>query len=91
MENANLLKAPDYGLVNLNVHYDTEITHDYLKGAIFFFEIKNVLNKTYVASANNITDTISAVTGLPNPGSVLATTGTGSIYAGASRVKLAFR
>ena len=45
MENANLLKAPDYGLVNLNVHYDTEITHDYLKGAIFFFEIKNVLNK----------------------------------------------
>jgi iron complex outermembrane receptor protein len=92
----NLLKAPSYGLFNLNVHYDTDIADDYLKGAIFFFEIKNVLNKTYVASANNITDTISAVTGLPNPGSVLATTGTGSIYAGAPRafiagMKLAFR
>jgi len=96
MDNANLLKAPGYGLVNLNVHYDTEVTHDYVKGAIFFFEVKNVLNKTYVASANNITDTISPVTGLPNPGSVLATTGTGSIYAGAPRtfiagMKLAFR
>jgi iron complex outermembrane receptor protein len=96
MDNANLLKAPGYGLVNLNVHYDTEVTHDYLKGAIFFFEVKNVLNKTYVASANNITDTISPVTGLQNPASVLATTGTGSIYAGAPRtfvagMKLAFR
>jgi iron complex outermembrane receptor protein len=96
MENANLLKAPSYGLVNLNVHYDTEIVSDYLKGAIFFVEVKNVLNKTYVASANNITDTISPITGLQNPTSILATTGTGSIYAGAPRtfvagMKLAFR
>jgi iron complex outermembrane recepter protein len=96
MDNANLLKAPGYGIVNLNLHYDTEVTHDYLKGAIFFLEVKNVLNKTYVASANNITDSISAVTGLQNPASVLATTGTGSIYAGAPRIfvagmKLAFR
>jgi iron complex outermembrane recepter protein len=51
------------------------VTHDYFKGAIFFFEVKNVLNKTYVASANNITDTISPATGLQNPGSVLAMTG----------------
>ena len=96
MENANLLRAPGYGLVNVNVHYDTEVMHPYLKGAIFFFEVKNVLDTTYVASANNITDSISAVTGLQNPGSVLATTGTGSIYAGAPRtyvagMKLAFR
>ena len=54
----------------------------YLKSAIFFFEIKNLFNQTYVASANNISDTISSVTGLQNPGSVLAITGTGSIYAG---------
>jgi iron complex outermembrane recepter protein len=96
MENANLLKAPSYGLFNLNVHYDTEIADDYLKGAIFFFEVKNVLNKTYVASANNITDSINATTGIQNPGSVLAASGTGSIYAGAPRafvagMKLAFR
>jgi iron complex outermembrane recepter protein len=96
MENANLLKAPGYGLVNVNVHYDTDIVHDYLKGAIFFFEVKNIFDKTYVASANNITDSINAVTGAQNPGSVLATTGTGPIYAGAPRtfvagMKLAFR
>jgi iron complex outermembrane recepter protein len=96
MENANLLKAPGYGLVNLNLHYDTEVTGDYVKNAIFFFEVKNVLDTTYIASANNITDSISATTGLQNPGSVLAATGTGSIYAGAPRtyvagMKLAFR
>jgi iron complex outermembrane receptor protein len=96
LENANLLQAPGYGLFNLNVHYDTEVDHPYLKGAIFFFEVKNVLDKTYIASANNITDSISATTGLQNPGSVLATTGTGSIYAGAPRtyvagMRLAFR
>jgi hypothetical protein len=30
MENANLLKAPAYGLVNLNVHCDCEINDAYL-------------------------------------------------------------
>jgi iron complex outermembrane recepter protein len=95
MENANLLKAPGYGLVNLNVHYDTEVTGDYVRNAIFFFEVKNVLDTTYVASANNITDSISATTGLQNPGAALTATG-GSIYAGAPRtyvagMKLAFR
>jgi iron complex outermembrane recepter protein len=96
MENANLLRAPGYGLVNVNVHYDTDIVHEYLKGAVFFFEVKNLLDKTYIASANNITNSIDAATGLQNPGSILAATGTGSIYAGAPRtfvagMKLAFR
>jgi iron complex outermembrane receptor protein len=55
-----------------------------------------LLDKTYIASANNITDSINTTTGLQNPGSILAATGTGSIYAGAPRtfvagMKLAFR
>ena len=96
MENANLLRVPGYGLVNVNVHYDTDIDHPYLKGAVFFFEVKNLLDKTYIASANNITDSINAATGVQNPGSVLANTGTGSIYAGTPRafvggMRLAFR
>ena len=67
-----------------------------IRSAIFFFEVKNVLNKTYVASANNITDSINATTGIQNPGSILAASGTGSIYAGAPRafvagMRLAFR
>jgi iron complex outermembrane receptor protein len=96
MENANLLRAPGYGLVNVNDHYDTEIDDAYLKGAVFFFEVKNLLDKTYIASANNITNSLNATTGLQNPGTVLAATGTGSIYAGAPRtfvagMRLAFR
>jgi iron complex outermembrane recepter protein len=89
MENANLLKAPGYQLVNLNLHYNKDIGHDYVKRMTLFFEVKNVFEKAYVASANNITDSISPITGLENPGSVLATTGTGSIYAGAPRTFIA--
>jgi iron complex outermembrane receptor protein len=96
MDNANLLKAPGYEIVNLNLHYDKEVADSYIKDAIFFFEIKNLFDQTYVASANNISDSISSTTGLQNAGSVLAVTGTGSIYAGAPRtfiggMKLAFR
>jgi iron complex outermembrane receptor protein len=39
---------------------------------------------TYVASANNVTDSINATTGQQNPASVVANAG-GSIYAGAPR------
>ena len=96
MDNANLLKAPGYEVVNLILHYDKEVADSYIKDAIFFFEIKNLFDQTYVASANNISDTISSTTGLQNPGSVLAVTGTGSIYAGTPRafiggMKLAFQ
>jgi iron complex outermembrane recepter protein len=96
MDNANLLKSPGYEVVNFNLHYDKEIADSYIRDAVFFFEIKNLFDQTYVASANNISDTISSTTGLQNPGSVLAVTGTGSIYAGTPRVfiggmKLAFR
>jgi len=95
MDNANLVQAPAYELVNLNAHYTTEIADDYLKGATFFFEVKNAFNKTYVASANNVADSISSTTGQQNPASVEATA-TGSIYAGAPRtfiagMRLAFR
>jgi len=84
MENANLIKAPGYQLVNLNLHYDTAINDPVIKGMTLFFEVKNVFDKTYVASANNISDGISAVTGAENPASALANAG-GSIYAGAPR------
>jgi len=96
IDNANLVKVPEYGAVNLNAHYVIELTHNDLKSATLFFEVKNVFNTIYVASANDITDTLNATTGVENPGSVLATTGTGSIYAGVPRTfvggfKLAFR
>ena len=57
MDNANLLKAPGYELVNLNLHYKTDLASDYFKSLSLFFEVRNLFDKTYVASANNIANT----------------------------------
>ena len=95
MDNANFLKAPGYDLVNVNLHYKTDLASDYFRQFTLFFEVQNVFNETYVASANNIANTVTAA-GVQNPASVLAATQTGSIYAGSPRafiagMKLAFR
>ena len=94
MDNANLLKAPGYELVNLNVHYNTDLQSDYFKSLSMYVEVRNVFDRTYVASANNIGNSVTAA-GIQNPASVLANT-TGSIYAGSPRafiagMKLAFK
>ncbi|WGD56326.1 TonB-dependent receptor [Bradyrhizobium sp. CB1650] len=94
MDNANLLKAPGYELVNLNVHYKTDLASDYFRSLSLFAEVRNAFDRTYVASANNIANSVTAA-GLQNPASVLANT-TGSIYAGSPRtfvagMKVAFR
>jgi iron complex outermembrane receptor protein len=88
MDNANLQKAPGYELVNLNVHYQTNLQSDYFKSLSMYAEVRNVFDRTYVASANNIGNTVTAgVQGLST---------TGSIYAGSPRafmagMKLAFK
>ena len=84
MDNANLLKAPGYELVNINVHYATSFVNSFFKDLNVFFEVKNVLNKSYAASANNISNSVSGVTGIQNGANVLVNS-TGSIYAGAPR------
>ena len=94
MDNANLLKAPGYELVNLNVHYKTELASDTFKALSVYLEVKNLFDRTYVASANNIGNSVTAA-GVQNPASILANT-TGSIYAGSPRaftagMKVAFR
>ncbi|MBE0703156.1 MAG: TonB-dependent receptor, partial [Afipia sp.] len=93
-DNANLLKAPGYELVNLNVHYTTGLKSDVFKTLNVYFEVRNLFDKTYVASANNIGNTVTNA-GVQNPAGVLANT-TGSIYAGSPRafiagMKVAFR
>ncbi|MEH2527428.1 MULTISPECIES: TonB-dependent receptor family protein [unclassified Bradyrhizobium] len=87
MDNANLLKAPGYELVNLNVHYSTDLKSDYFKSLSMYVEVRNLFNRTYVASANNIGNSVTAA-GVQNPASVLANT-TGSIYAGSPRAFIA--
>lgn len=94
MDNANLLKAPGYELVNVNVHYKTDLASDTFRSLNLFLEVRNVFDRTYIASANNIANTVTAA-GLQNPASVLANT-TGSIYAGSPRtfvagMKVAFK
>jgi len=94
MDNANLLKAPGYELLNLNVHYKTDLASDYFKALSLYFEVRNVFDRTYVASANNIGNSVTAL-GVQNPASSLANT-TGSIYAGSPRafvagMKVAFK
>ena len=94
MDNANLLKAPGYELLNLNVHYKTDLASDYFKALSLYFEVRNVFDRTYVASANNIGNSVTAL-GVQNPASSLANA-TGSIYAGSPRtfvagMKVAFK
>jgi iron complex outermembrane recepter protein len=89
MDNANLQKAPGYELVNLNVHYKTDLQSDYFKSLSMFAEVRNVFDRTYVASANNIGNSVSAV-------GLQGLSPTGSIYAGSPRafmagMKLAFK
>ena len=83
IDNANLLKAPGYAIVNLNVHYTTEFI-SYAKRLNPFFEARNVCDKTYVASAQNLANSISATSGLQNSASALANT-TSSVFEGAPR------
>ncbi|MCJ2014808.1 TonB-dependent receptor family protein [Methylobacterium sp. J-076] len=84
IDNANLLKAPGYAVVNANIHYDTALTGGYAKRLNLYFEVRNLFDTVYVASAQNLANTISATTGFQNGAAVLATT-TGSVYAGAPR------
>ncbi|WP_407160122.1 TonB-dependent receptor family protein [Bradyrhizobium sp. STM 3557] len=89
MDNANLLKAPGYELVNLNVHYKTELASDTFKTLNLFFEVRNLFDRTYIASANNLSNTVLA-------GGLQGLANTGTIYAGSPRafvagMKVAFK
>ena len=89
VDNANLLKAPGYELVNLNVHYKTELASDTFKTLNVFFEVRNLFDRTYIASANNLSNTVLA-------GGLQGLANTGTIYAGSPRafvagMKVAFK
>jgi iron complex outermembrane receptor protein len=83
LDNANFLSAPGYTLLNLSTHYDPPPNHGVFSRLRFFYDIQNLADKTYVASAGNITNTLNAA-GQQNGAETLAMS-TGSIYAGAPR------
>lgn len=84
LDNANLLSAAGYTLLNVSTHYDPPPGHGTISRLRFFFDIQNLANKTYVGSAGNVTNSLNTTTGQQNGPDVL-TTATGSIYAGTPR------
>ena len=84
LDNANLLKAPGYLIVNADLHYDPPAELGLISRVRFYVDVQNLLDDRYVASASNITDTLNAATRAQNGAAVLSTA-TGSIYAGAPR------
>jgi len=83
LDNANLLDASGYTLLNLNLYYNPPPSRGKISHLRIYFAIENLANKTYVTSAGNITNSLDA-NGQQNPATVLATS-TGSIYAGSPR------
>lgn len=81
IDNANLLQVPGYGLVNVNLHYTRDVVAGPIRSFTAYVEARNVTNQTYVASANNLSDSIDPVSGAANGAAVLRAT-PGSIYAG---------
>jgi iron complex outermembrane receptor protein len=88
LDNGNVLTIPSYGIVNLNIHFDRDIPGGFLKSVGMFFEVRNIFDRAYIASANNITNRVTKVNGVAvqNPYIDLAQNSTGSIYAGIPRV-----
>jgi iron complex outermembrane receptor protein len=78
MENANLLKAPGYDIVDVNVHYNVEFTGGPVRSAMAYFQVSNLFDEVYISAANNITDSIGAT-------AVTLANVSGSIYTGAPR------
>ena len=60
------------------------LTGGYAKRLNLYLEVRYLFDTVYVASAQNLANTISGTTGFQNGAGVLATT-TGSVYAGAPR------
>jgi iron complex outermembrane receptor protein len=85
IDNANLTSIPSYGLVNLNLHYSRAIADSYVKNIEVFFDVKNVFDRTYVAGANVLTNTLVAGTAMQTPAALLSNSTGASIIAGQPR------
>ncbi len=84
LDNANSITGPSYSIVNLNAHYNHDITNFYFKNLELYFDVQNVFNRTYLSGAQIVTNTlIPGTTALlpylwPTGGLIMAQ-GTGAI------------
>ncbi|KQQ07208.1 TonB-dependent receptor [Methylobacterium sp. Leaf122] len=88
IDNANLLKVPGFAILNLNIHYAALLPNGYARRIDLYGEVRNVLDTTYVGSANPLANTLNAANGDQNGRAALAGT-TGSIFAGPPRTFVA--
>jgi iron complex outermembrane receptor protein len=58
VNNSNTLSAPAYHVLNLNLHYARAIGSSFLRGIETFFEVRNLLDATYVESAVTVADDV---------------------------------
>ena len=56
LNNNNTVGAPAYWLLNTNIHKNFEITNSFFRFAKFYAELNNILDTTYVASGNVVSD-----------------------------------
>ncbi|WP_255609593.1 TonB-dependent receptor [Methylosinus sp. Sm6] len=85
IDNANLTSIPSYGLVNVNLHYSRDFADAYFKNIELYFDVRNIFDRTYVAGAGVMTNTLIAGTTTQTPAAQLANSTTASIIAGAPR------
>lgn len=88
LDNGNVLTMPSYGLVNANVHFDRDIEAWPVKNFAVYFEVRNIFDRNWISSANNIQNSVALFGGavVQNGYATLAQNGTGSIYAGNPRL-----
>ena len=58
IDNANFTTLPSYSLVNLNAHYNHDLDNFYVKNIELFFDVSNVFNRTYVAGASVLANSL---------------------------------
>ncbi|MBE7212589.1 MAG: TonB-dependent receptor, partial [Gluconacetobacter diazotrophicus] len=83
IDNADIVSAPAYELLNLEIHYDPPARLGWAHRLHTFFEVQNLANQVYAAGATNISDSL-----LPDgsqAGAAVLVNRTGSIYAGSPR------
>lgn len=67
IDNANYTTVPSYSIVNLNAHYNHDLTNFYVKNIELFFDVQNVFNRTYAAGAFVVGNTLLAGTAIQTP------------------------
>jgi iron complex outermembrane receptor protein len=93
-DSADLLTTPSDMILNAGVPYAVDLPGPYAKRVILYLAARNLLDRTYAASAQNPANSVDPRTCLQNAAAVLAAT-PGSVLAGAPRnivsgMKLAF-